>query len=251
MRASIIIPVLNVEPQLRQTMGRLVEIRGDPGLDLELLMVVDVPDPAREDEARRENDRVASEMDAKAVYRIGERGFGSALRFGFDHATGEAVIPFMADACDDPEDIPRLVATLEEGWDVVAGSRYMPGGRIVGNTLKQRLSRLYGALVRLAGGPRIHDVSNAFKGYRREVVEEIPTVAESFDISVELTLRAEQAGFRVTEIPTTWTNRQLGRSSWRFSNELRRYSRWLWLAARGTRAARRDAVPRSPRSDRS
>ncbi|MGH3114837.1 MAG: flippase-like domain-containing protein, partial [Gaiellaceae bacterium] len=100
-------------------------------------------------------------------------------------------------------------------------------------------------LVRLVGGPRIHDVSNAFKAYRRRVVEEVPTVAGSFDISVELTVRADKAGFRITEVPTTWTNRQLGRSSWRFSKELRRYSRWLWLAARGTKAARRDAVPRS------
>jgi glycosyltransferase involved in cell wall biosynthesis len=249
MRASIIIPVLNVEPQLRQTMERLAALRESPGLDLELLLVVDVPEPAGEEEARRANDHVASEIDAKAVYRIGQRGFGSALRFGFDHATGEAMIPFMGDACDDPADIAKLLATLGQGWDVVGGSRYMPGGRIVGNTLKQRLSRLYGALVRLVGGPRIHDVSNAFKAYRRRVVEEVPTVAASFDVSVELTVRAYQAGFRVTEIPTTWTNRELGRSTWRFSKELRRYSRWLWLAARGKRFVQRDILRESPGSE--
>ncbi len=160
MRASIIIPILYVEPQLRRTMRRLGSLRET--MDREVLLVVDVPDPAREEEARQENDRVASELDAKAIYRIGDRGFGSALRFGFEHATGEAMIPFMGDACDEPADISRLVGKLDEGWDIVAGSRYMPGGRIVGNTLKQRLSRLYGSLVRLAGGPRIHDVSNAF-----------------------------------------------------------------------------------------
>ena len=247
MRASIVIPVLNVEPQLRQTMHRLVQLKGDPRLELEIILVVDVPDPAREEEARRENDRIASEIDAKAVYRIGERGFGSALRFGFDHATGEAVIPFMADACDDPGDIPRLVARLEQGWDVVAASRYMRGGRIVGNTIKQRLSRFYGWLVRLVGGADIRDVSNAFKAYRSTVLEEIPTVAGSFDISVELTVRAHQAGFRITEIPTTWINRELGRSSWHFSKELRRYSRWLWLAARGRRGTRTPLAPRTER----
>lgn len=250
MRATIIVPILNVEPQLRQTMARLAALRERPGLDLELLLLVDIPDPGREEEARRENDRVASETDAKAVYRIGQRGFGSALRFGFDHATGEAMIPFMGDACDDPADIPKLLATLEEGWDVVGGSRYMSGGRIVGNTVKQRLSRLYGALVRFVGGPRIHDVSNAFKAYRRRVVEEIPTLAASFDVSVELTVRAHQAGFRVTEIPTTWTNRELGLSSWQFRKELQRYSRWLWLAARGKRSVQRDVLRESPGSER-
>lgn len=249
MRASIIIPILYVEPQLRRTMRRLGSLRET--MDLEVLMVVDVPDPAREEEARQENDRIASEVDAKAIYRIGDRGFGSALRFGFEHATGEAMIPFMGDACDEPADISRLVGKLDEGWDIVAGSRYMPGGRIVGNTLKQRLSRLYGSLVRLAGGPRIHDVSNAFKAYRRAVVEVVPTVAASYDVSVELTVRAHQAGFRITEIPTTWTNRELGDSNWRFSKELKRYSRWLWLAARGRRAGRRPRSSReSPRTER-
>lgn len=244
MRISIIIPILHVEPHLRRTMERLRSLR--ERMDLEVLLVVDVPDRRWEEEARRENDGVAGEVDAKAIYRIGERGFGSALRFGFEHATGDAVIPFMGDACDDPEDIPGMVEQIERGWDVAGGSRYMPGGRIVGNTLKQRMSRLYGLLVRAVGGPKIHDVSNAFKAYDRTVLEAVPTIAESYDVSVELTVKAHQAGFRVTEVPTTWTNRELGDSNWRFSRELKRYWRWLWLAARG--APRRGRTrPRSGR----
>ncbi len=152
------------------------------------------------------------------------------------------MIPVMADACDDPGDIPRLVSKLEEGWDVVAGSRYMRGGRIIGNTLKQWMSRLYGFLVRLVGGPPIHDVSNAFKAYRSSVVETVDTAAESYDISVELTVKAHRAGFSVTEIPTTWTNRQAGESHWHFWRELRRYARWLRLAATGRRGRARRAT---------
>lgn len=245
MKASILIPILYVEPQLRQTVARLGELRDE--LDLEILLVVDVPDRSREEAARLENDGVAAEVDAKAMYRIEERGFGSALRFGFEHVTGDAVIPFMGDACDDPTDIPRLLDEVAKGWDVVAGSRYMRGGRIVGNTLKQRLSRLYGWLVRFVGGPKIHDVSNAFKAYRRSVVDAVDTLAESYDVSVELTVKAYQAGFSVTEVPTTWTNRELGESNWRFGKELRRYWRWLALAATGRRAARRAKARSSAR----
>jgi glycosyl transferase family 2 len=244
-KASIIIPILYFEPQLRQTVGRLGTFR--ERLDLEILLVVDVPDASREEESRLENDRIASEMDAKAIYRVGERGFGSALRYGFEHATGDAMIPFMGDACDDASDIPRLIGALEEGSDVVAGSRYMPGGRIVGNTLKQRLSRLYGLLVRAVGGPPVHDVSNAFKAYRRSVVEAIHTVASSYDVSVEMTVKAHQAGFRVSEVPTTWTNRELGESNWRFGRELKRYWRWLRLAWRGRTRSRQAATARRSR----
>jgi glycosyltransferase involved in cell wall biosynthesis len=237
MKVSVLIPILDAEPQLAETVARLDAVRR--GLDLEILLVVDVPDLDREGAARARNDEVAEAAGGRAVYRIGQRGFGSALRLGFSEASGEAVIPFMGDACDDPADIPALIGKLETGWDVVAGSRYMPGGRIVGDTFKQRMSKLYCWMVRLVGGPPIHDVANAFKAYRRTVLESVPTAAESYDISVELTVKAHQQGFSVTEVPTTWTNRELGESNWRVSDELRRYNRWLLLALSGRRRARR------------
>jgi dolichol-phosphate mannosyltransferase len=228
-KASVIIPILYTEPRLRETLEGVAAQAGSG--DLEIVLVVDVPDPSREVETRAATDPLARDVDAVVEYRIGQRGFGNALRAGLARSSGQAVIPVMGDACDDPGDIPRLVGKLDEGWDVVAGSRYMPGGRIVGNSVKQWLSRLYGSVVRAAGGPPIHDVSNAFKAYRRAVIEVVETSADSYDISAELAVKAHRAGFRVTEIPTTWTNRQAGRSHWRFWRELRRYVRWLRLAA--------------------
>jgi cellulose synthase/poly-beta-1,6-N-acetylglucosamine synthase-like glycosyltransferase len=244
MKASVIVPILYTEPRLRETLEGVARQRGV--MDLEIVLVVDVPDPGREAETRTAVESVAADVGAVVEYRVGRRGFGSALRSGFARATGEAVIPVMGDACDDPDDIPRLMEKLEEGWDVVAGSRYVRGGRIVGNTLKQWMSKIYGVLVRLVGGPEIHDVSNAFKAYRRPVVDAVDTVADSYDISVELTVKAHMAGFTITEIPTTWTNRQAGQSHFRFWHELRRYARWLWLAATATRRAHPVPSPTTP-----
>jgi dolichol-phosphate mannosyltransferase len=249
---SAIIPILVSEPRLEDTLRDLAALR--PRLDLELLLVVDVPDVARESEARSANDPFAEELGARIVYRLGERGFGAALRRGLGEASGDVLIPVMADACDRPQDLIRLADEVERGWDVVAGSRYMVGGGIVGNTAKQRLSRFYSWLLRLAGGPRIHDVSNAFKAYRRAVVEAVETDADSFDVSVELALKAHLAGFRVGEIPTVWTNRTLGSSNFRMIRELRNYGRWLGVAARGrlirARAAGVSGVAPGSRADR-
>jgi glycosyltransferase involved in cell wall biosynthesis len=242
-KVTVIVPVLYREPQLAKALGHLAQQGGT--MDQEILVVVDVPDPARELEARGENDVLADAHGARVVYRVGQRGFGSALRFAFAQSEGEALIPFMGDQSDRAEDIPRMVQELQRGYDVVAGSRYMRGGTIVGVDTKQRISRLYSFLVRMAGGPRIHDVSNAFKAYRREVVERIRTEAESFDISVELTVKAALEGFRIGEIPTVWTNRELGSSNFRMRGEIGNYGRWLLLAARGRRKLRshRMAVP--------
>lgn len=231
MKPTVIVPVLYDEPQLAQTLDRLAAVRDR--MDLEILVVVDVPDRTREHEARAANDVVVAAVGGRVLYRVGQRGFGSALRYGFGQSGGDAVIPFMGDESDRPEDIPRMIEELERGYDVVAGSRYMRGGETIGMTAKQRISHLYSVLVRIAGGLEIHDVSNAFKAYRREVVERVRTEAESFDISVELTVKAALAGFRIGEIPTRWTNRQVGTSNFTFSKELRNYWRWLALAARG------------------
>lgn len=245
MKVTVIVPVLYREPQLAKTLSRLDGQREHT--DLEILLVVDVPDAGREQEARSQNDPVAQSAGARVVYRVGERGFGSALRYAFDQGLGDAFIPFMGDGSDRAEDIPPMIDELQRGYDVVAGSRYMRGGGTIGVTTKQRISRLYSLAVRLAGGPKIHDVSNAFKAYRREVVECVRTEAESFDISVELTVKAARAGFRIGEIPTVWTNRELGSSNFRIANEIGNYWRWLVLAARGRLRLRprHPAVPAS------
>ena len=246
MKVTVIVPVLYREPQLAKTLGHLAEHSGTA--DQEILVVVDVPDPAREWETREENDSLAYAYGARVLYRVGQRGFGSALRFAFAQGQGDAFVPFMGDESDRAEDIPRMVQELERGYDVIAGSRYMKGGSIVGVTTKQRMSRLYSFLVRLAGGPRIHDVSNAFKAYRRAVVERIRTEAESFDISVELTVKAALEGFWIGEIPTVWTNRELGSSNFRMRGEVANYGRWLMLAARGRRRLRSRATVPAPGS---
>jgi len=240
-KITVVVPVFYAEPRLDTTLERLAAVR--ERLDMEILIVVDVPDPKHEEEARAANDDVSARWGAKCLYRIGVRGFGSALRHGFRQATGEAVLPFMGDCSDDPEDIPLMAHAMASGADVVAGSRYMRGGGIVGMTPKQRVSRWYSVLVRAAGGPPIHDVSNAFKLYGRRVVDTVDSMAESFDISVELTVKAAAAGFRVVEIPTTWTNRDEGTSHFAFRDELARYGRWLSYVARHRRAIRAGVRP--------
>jgi glycosyltransferase involved in cell wall biosynthesis len=237
MRITAVVPVFYEEPRLADTLARLAALRD--GLDLEIVVVVDVPDPLREGKAREANDEAARSSGATVLYRIGERGFGSALRFGFARASGEAVLPFMGDCSDDPQDIPRMVGAMEAGLDVVAGSRYMNGGAVIGMTAKQRVSRLYSRLVRAVGGPPVHDVSNAFKLYRRDLVERADSVADSFDVSVELTVKAAASGARIGELPTTWRNRDQGTSHFAFRDELPRYWRWLAYTARNRGRIRR------------
>lgn len=136
----------------------------------------------------------------------------------------------MADGCDDPATIPRMLVAIEAGADVVAGSRYMSGGRKVGGPwLQTRLSRGLGLALRRWAGVPVHDVSNAFKMYRRAVLEAIRPEGDGFALSMEMLVKAHVAGYRIAEVPTTWTERKTGRSKFRPLQVYRTYLGWtLW-----------------------
>jgi glycosyltransferase involved in cell wall biosynthesis len=208
----------------------------------EILVVYDEPDdptvPVIED-IRRTHPEVRGVLN-----RLG-RGPALALRAGFQAARGEAVVVTMADASDDPDDIPKMLAKLREGYDVVSGSRYMRGGRQIGGPrLKGLLSRLAGRSLRLFGGLGTCDATTAFKMYRKAVLDGLEIESRlGFDISLEVVVKASLAGYRVTEVPTVWRDRREGESKFRLLRWLPHYLRWYGLAlTRGRLGARNRAV---------
>ncbi|MGA2775498.1 MAG: glycosyltransferase family 2 protein [Candidatus Omnitrophota bacterium] len=130
-----------------------------------------------------------------------DKGFASAVKFGFLHAQGELVVPIMADLCDDLNTLKEMVKKINEGYDVVCASRYIKGGaRIGGSKLKGFLSSFAGWSLYYLSGIPTHDIANAFKMYRKKVIDSIDIEASSFEISMELTLKAYYAGFKITEV---------------------------------------------------
>ncbi len=229
MKLSLILPVLDHEDQLEAI---LADIRTQlHSVDPEVIVVYDVTRPDLLASVKTEQAALQARYAILPITRVDQRGFGSALRAGLAAAGGDVAIPIMADRSDDLGTIPFMLERIATGADVVAGSRYSAGGGTIGRTTKQRLSRLYSWATATLTSIPCHDVSNSFKAYRREVWENVPSEALSFDISVEMTVKAAALGFRVAEVPTVWTNRQTGRSNFRMAREANRYGRWLLYAA--------------------
>lgn len=222
---SFLVPVLNIEETLDATLQRLRD--AFPPAEAEILVVIDVTRPELLPEVERRRRELAERFGARSLVRVEERGFGSALCYAAQEAEGEAVVPIMADLSDDIAALPAMLAKLGAGADVVAGARYAPGGTIVGDTPKQRLSRMYSKLFGLFTEVGCADVSNSFKVYRRSVWASVRPRAASFDLSVELVVKAAALGYRIDQVPTTWVNRQVGSSSFVLLRELRNYGRWL------------------------
>jgi dolichol-phosphate mannosyltransferase len=148
----------------------------------------------------------------RPIQNPGPHGFGRAITLGLDSMTGDAAVIFMADESDDCRDVVRYWEKLNEGYDCVFGSRFMKGGGTIDYPpIKLFMNRLANAFVRFLFRHGLNDTTNAFKAYRKEVIDGIrPILSPHFNITVELPLKAIVRGYSFTVIPITWRNRRHG-----------------------------------------
>jgi len=148
----------------------------------------------------------------RPIQNHGPHGFGRAITLGLDTMTGDAAVIFMADDSDDSRDVVRYWEKLNEGYDCVFGSRFMKGGGTIDYPpIKLFMNRLANSFVRLLFRHGLNDTTNAFKAYRKEVIDGIrPILSPHFNITVELPLKAIVRGYNFTVIPITWRNRRHG-----------------------------------------
>lgn len=150
--------------------------------------------------------------ELKPVQNDGAHGFGRAIIYGLDRMQGDAVVIMMADESDDSRDVVRYWKLLNEGYDCVFGSRFIAGGGVIDYPrVKLAINRLANAFLRLMFRMRLNDTTNAFKAYRRTVIDGCrPLLAPHFNLTIEIPLKAMVRGYSWTVIPITWRNRRTG-----------------------------------------
>jgi len=159
------------------------------------------------------------------------KGVINAIKTGFNEVKEGAVLVTMADLSDDPQAINVMFEKIKQGFDIVCGSRYIKGGgKKGGPLLKSFLSMLAGLTTPFILGIPIHDLTNAFKMYKKEVLKAIKIESSGgFELSEEIVIKAHFAGFKITEVPTVWHDRTFGRSRFKFKEWLPKYIHWyLW-----------------------
>jgi len=222
---SIVVPAHNEEDNIGDCIARVESVIDIP----HELIVVNDHSSDRTVEIIKEMAR--KYPNVRLIDNLSAPGFVNALKAGFSLAQTDLVVPVMGDLCDDLSTIKNMLKKIEEGYDVVCGSRYMSGGaRIGGSRLKAFLSRTAGrSLYRIMGIPT-HDIANAFKMYRKEVLDRISIEAKGFEVSMELPLKAYCMGYKITEVPTVWRERTKGASSFKVFRLLPKYIKFYLLA---------------------
>lgn len=224
MNLSIIVPAYNEEDNIAQVISKIEEEVITPH---ELIVVNDHSTDSTPNIVRGLSSKYPN---LKIVENTLEKGFASAIKTGFANVKTKIAIPVMGDLCDDLATIEQMFDTINQGYDVVCGSRYISKGkRLGGSQLKGFLSAAAGkSLYHILGIPT-HDIANAFKMYRKKVIDTIKINSKGFEISMELPLKAYYLGFKITEVPTVWRERTKGKSSFRVFKLLPNYLKlYVW-----------------------
>ncbi len=242
---SIVIPARNEQDSLISTVESLERA------DLPPHEIVVVDDHSSDRTWEAASALAVRFPSVRPVRNEGAAGFGRAILAGFAQARGDAVVPVMADGCDEPETLRRMWERILAGADVVCGSRYMRGGRKIGGPAAKTLfSRAFGHMMRWGTAIPTVDSTNAFKAYRRGWEPRSTRVAEGFSVSLEWVLEAWFAGARVEEVPTTWRDRTAGASHFRMRSAVRSYGAVLGHALRRALLGRLPGAPFDSRGPR-
>lgn len=206
----MVIPVLNECDSLPALYGRVTAVLEQLQVTHEIIFI---DDGSTDGSGKALTALVSQDPRVIAVEFRRNMGKAAALSSGFRQARGRVIITMDADLQDEPEEIPRFLQRLEDGYDLVSGWKYPRR-----DPWRKRVpSRILNSLIRRIAGIPLHDINCGFKAYRRQVVEAISLYGE---LHRYIPFLAHQYGFRMTEITVTHRARQFGKSKYTFAKQL-------------------------------
>jgi glycosyltransferase involved in cell wall biosynthesis len=204
---SVLIPVYNEVASLPMLRDRLTESLVRTGTEWEVVLA---NDGSSDGSARALDEIAALDPRFKVVHLRRNFGQTAAIMAALDHSVGEIVVMMDADLQNDPNDIPLLLAKLDEGHDVVSGWRVDRQDREFGRHLPSRVAN---RLISRVSGVQLHDYGCTLKAYRRWTLEHVRLYGEMHRF---IPIYASWEGARVTEIPVTHHPRRHGASKYGF-----------------------------------
>ena len=202
---SITIPIYNEHGAIEALFAKIKEVMDRLRRPYEVIFV---NDGSTDGSAAMLDGLAARNPEAKVVHFRRNFGQTAAMMAGFDYASGSVIIPMDGDYQNDPEDIPKMLAKLEEGYDVCSGWRRDRQD----NALQRNLpSMMANKLISRISGVRLHDFGCSLKAYRAEVVKDVRLYGEMHRF---LPIYAKWHGARITEIPVNHFARRTGNSKY-------------------------------------
>lgn len=207
-KISLIIPTFNEKENIGNTLISLSEFLEKNKINYEIIVV----DDGSLDGTIEFVKKISSKnKKIKLIVRTQNPGFGFSLIDGSKNASGEIVIWIMGDLSDDFNNIPKMIKKINEGFDMVIGSRNISGGsRGDQSKLKAFGSEKYSALAKILFNLPVYDITNAFRAFKKELIHNVRLENGDFSISPEFAIKSHIAKYRLAEIPTVYKDRKHG-----------------------------------------
>lgn len=222
LKLSVVIPAYNEEGAVAETLASIVSTLDEEKIEHEVIVV---DDSSTDGTASVVEGFAAEHPQVRCLPSPYKNGFGFAVRAGLEDFKGDAVAIVMADGSDSPRDLVAYQRLLEEGYECAFGSRFMPGSKVIDYPRsKLIMNRIVNWGIRVLFRHGYNDTTNAFKAYRREVIENVqPFLSHHFNLTVELPLKAVVRGYSYGIVPISWANRKAGVSKLRLNEMGSRY----------------------------
>jgi len=212
----VVLPTYNEAENVRHAVARIREVADGHGIQLHTLIV---DDDSPDGTGQIADDLAQDVPDVSVLHRAGKEGLGKAYIAGFRRALemgGERVFEMDADLSHDATYLPHFLRLIDQGADLVLGSRYVKGGGVENWSLPRRVISRGGCLyAQLILGLPYHDLTGGFKCFRRRVLETVDLDAidtKGYGFQIEMTYRVHHLGFRVVELPIVFVDRKVGTS---------------------------------------
>jgi len=215
---SVVVPVYNEKPNIEPTARAVLDAFGNLSSEMEILFVDDNSPDGTADEVERIS---GLSPQVRLVQHGKKEGMGAAYHAGYEAADGEYIMCIDADLSQSPHDLFKMKGKLDEGYDLVIGSRYMKGGKQVGKSFFRDIgSRGMNFICRYMLGIPLTDCTHTFRAFRKGVFEAVaPNIDQKGhpNFQVQFSFWVVRKGFKITEIPIVFTEREEGRGQSKLS----------------------------------
>src|SRR3989339_2056100 len=214
---SIVIPTYNEKENIQKLIPHIEKVLKKNNLLAEIIIIDDNSPDGTGKKAEELNNIY---KNIKVINRKNKEGVGSARRLGFSEASKEIILSMEGDNTHNPDYIPNFIKEIEQGADLVIGSRYLKDSKIINWPLKRRIiSKIANFIARFFAGTKITDVTNGYRTFTKKMFDKLKIESYSYPFNMEFACEATSRGFKVKEIPIVFIDRKKGSSKLSVKNE--------------------------------
>jgi dolichol-phosphate mannosyltransferase len=223
-KISFVLPTYNERENIVKLIEKIQTVSKKHNFNIEIIVIDDNSPDGTANVVKELNKKY---NNIRLFIRERKLGIATAHLLGYKKARGDIIISMDSDLSHDPASIPQFIQKINEGYDIVVGSRHIKGSyyekKALNTKIKYFLSKFGNILSTLISHVPVHDFTNGYRAFRKKVSDNIQIESTGNSFLMEFIVKAYRKGYKITEIPVTFFDRRFGKSKIKHGKESIRY----------------------------